>query len=112
MPTVRDAIPKARELATAEFTSLRLRLLKIAARVVETASRIRLAFAAACPEADLIRVARRAADEFTLPFCRRIIANSIAPATKEIGGQETALSHSNPDALTHATSARGLHSAV
>jgi hypothetical protein len=36
-----------------EFTTLRLRLLKIAARVVETASRIRLAFAAACPEADL-----------------------------------------------------------
>ena len=32
--TVRDAIPKARELATAEFTTLRLRLLKIAARVV------------------------------------------------------------------------------
>ena len=43
------------ELATAEFATLRLRLLKIAARVVETTSRIRLAFAAACPEADLIR---------------------------------------------------------
>ena len=53
--TVRDAIPKARELATAEFATLRLRLLKIAARVVETTSRIRLAFAAACPEADLFR---------------------------------------------------------
>ena len=53
--TVRDAIPKVRELATAEFATLRLRLLKIAARVVETTSRIRLAFAAACPEADLIR---------------------------------------------------------
>ena len=55
MLTVRDTIPKARELATAEFATLRLRLLKIAARVVETTSRIRLAFAAACPEADLIR---------------------------------------------------------
>src|SRR6476659_3454470 len=53
MLTVRDAIPK--ELATAEFATLRLRLLKIAARVVETTSRIRLAFAAACPESDLIR---------------------------------------------------------
>ena len=52
---VRDAIPKVRELATAEFATLRLRLLKIAARVVETTSRIRLAFAAACPEADLFR---------------------------------------------------------
>jgi Transposase DDE domain group 1 len=38
MLTVRDAIPKTRELATAEFATLRLRLLKIAARVVETAS--------------------------------------------------------------------------
>ena len=40
MLTVRDAIPKTRELATAEFATLRLRLLKIAARVVETASRM------------------------------------------------------------------------
>ncbi|MCP1748853.1 hypothetical protein ABIF68_011454 [Bradyrhizobium japonicum] len=55
MLTVRDAIPKVRELAAAEFATLRLRLLKLAARVVETTSRIRLAFAAACPEADLIR---------------------------------------------------------
>ncbi|WP_051346771.1 transposase, partial [Bradyrhizobium sp. th.b2] len=49
------SIPKVRELATAEFATLRLRLLKLAVRVVETTSRIRLAFAAACPEADLIR---------------------------------------------------------
>jgi Transposase DDE domain group 1 len=55
MLTVRDAIPKTRQLASAEFATLRLRLLKIAARVVETASRVRLAFAAACPEADLFR---------------------------------------------------------
>jgi hypothetical protein len=55
MLTVRDAIPKIRELATAEFATLRLRLLKIAARVVETTSRVRLAFAAACPEAELFR---------------------------------------------------------
>jgi len=53
--TVRDAIPKVRELATAEFKTIRLRLLKIAARVIETATRVRLAFAAACPEADLFR---------------------------------------------------------
>ncbi|ATQ66740.1 MULTISPECIES: IS1380 family transposase [Methylosinus] len=50
---VRDAIPRPRDLAKAEFSTLRLRLLKIAARVIETASRVRLAFAAACPEADL-----------------------------------------------------------
>ena len=50
MLAVRDAIPKVRDLAKAEFATLRLKLLKIAA-VVETASRVRLAFAAACPEA-------------------------------------------------------------
>jgi hypothetical protein len=50
---VRDAIPKSRDLAKAEFATLRLRLLKIATRVVEIASRVRLAFAAACPEAEL-----------------------------------------------------------
>lgn len=55
MLTVRDAIPAPRDLAKAEFTTLRLRLLKIAARVTETAARVRLAFAAACPEADLFR---------------------------------------------------------
>ena len=55
MLTIRDAIPAPRDLAKAEFTTLRLRLLKIAARVTETAARVRLAFAAACPEADLFR---------------------------------------------------------
>jgi Transposase DDE domain group 1 len=53
--TVRDAIPKPRDLATAEFNTIRLRLLKIATRVIETAARVRLAFAANCPEADLFR---------------------------------------------------------
>jgi Transposase DDE domain group 1 len=53
--TVRDAIPKGHALATAEFTTIRLRLLKLGARVIEMASRVRLAFAAACPDASLIR---------------------------------------------------------
>jgi len=53
MLAVRDAIPAARDLARAEFATLRLRLIKIAVRVVEKVSLVRLAFAAACPEADL-----------------------------------------------------------
>lgn len=53
MLTVRDAIPEPRDLAKAEFSTLRVRLIKIAARVVETASRVRIAFAAGHPEADL-----------------------------------------------------------
>lgn len=55
MLTIRDAIPKVRDLASAEFATLRLRLIKIAARVIESASRVRLAFAACSPEADLFQ---------------------------------------------------------
>ena len=53
MLSVRDAIPEPQPLARAEFSTIRLRLLKIAARVTETASRVRIAFAAACPQAAL-----------------------------------------------------------
>jgi hypothetical protein len=53
MLAVRDAIPKTRDLAKAEFATLRLRLIKIAARVIETARTVRLAFAACHPEAAL-----------------------------------------------------------
>jgi hypothetical protein len=53
MLTVRDVIPKQRDLAKAEFATLRLRLLKIAARVTEAARTVRLTFAAGHPEADL-----------------------------------------------------------
>ncbi|QRM32185.1 IS1380 family transposase [Microvirga sp. VF16] len=55
MLSVREAIPAARDLARAGFATLRLRLLKIAVRVWETASRICLAYASCCPEADLFR---------------------------------------------------------
>jgi hypothetical protein len=53
--TMRDTIPTTHALATAEFATIRLRLLKLGTRVIETASRVRLAFAAACPEATLFR---------------------------------------------------------
>lgn len=51
--TLREAIPSVRDLARAEFATIRLRLLKIAVRVQEHATRIRLAYAAGCPDADL-----------------------------------------------------------
>lgn len=51
--TARDAIPHPQPLATAEFNTLRLRLIKIAARITEATTRVRIAFAAACPEAAL-----------------------------------------------------------
>jgi len=37
----------------AKFTTLRMRLIKIAARITETATRVHIAFAAACPETEL-----------------------------------------------------------
>ncbi len=53
--TVRRAMPATAALRTAEFATIRLRLLKLAARVIETASRIRIAFASTCPDAALFR---------------------------------------------------------
>ena len=55
MLMVRSVIPKPQPLASGEFSTIRLRLLKIAVRIKETASRIRLAFAANCPDAALFR---------------------------------------------------------
>ena len=55
MLTVRDAVPKAHPLAKAEFPTLRIRLIKIGARIRETAHRVRIALAAASPDAALFR---------------------------------------------------------
>ena len=53
MLKIRDATPRPQPLDTAEFTTLRVRLIEIAAPIVETASRVRVAFAPAHPEATL-----------------------------------------------------------
>ncbi len=55
MLTLRDAIPRLHPLAVAEFATLRLHLLKVAARITETAARVRIALASPCPEAALFR---------------------------------------------------------
>lgn len=53
---LRQAIPAAATaLRTAEFATLRARLIKVAARVVETTTRIRIAFASACPDAAIFK---------------------------------------------------------
>ena len=60
MNAAQQAIPSTLRLANGDFATLRLRLLKVAVRVRETASRVRLAFAANCPDAVLFRgLARR-----------------------------------------------------
>src|SRR5271169_4701592 len=50
---VRDQVPSWHPLRHSEFASIRLHLLKVAGRIVETASRIRVALASCCPEAGL-----------------------------------------------------------
>ncbi len=54
--TLRAAAPKRSAWQTAEFTTLRLRLIKIAARVVESAARIRVRLPTACPDAAMFRL--------------------------------------------------------
>ena len=56
MLALRDAIPRSAPLARAEFATLRLRLLKIGARVVEKATRVRIHLTSACPDAALFRL--------------------------------------------------------
>ena len=56
MLALRDAVPRKMPLAWAEFATLRKSLLKIGARVVERAARIRIHFASACPDAALFRL--------------------------------------------------------
>jgi hypothetical protein len=63
MLAVRNAIPRPQALASGEFSTSTgeclhspvLRLLKIAVGIKGTASRVRLAFAANCPDAALFR---------------------------------------------------------
>jgi len=55
MHTVRAAIPQGHSLAKAEFNTLRLRLLKIAARVIEHGRRIRVHLPTSCVEKILFR---------------------------------------------------------
>ena len=56
MLAVRDAIPKKEPLAKAEFTTIRERLFKIGARVIEHAARIRIHLPTSFPQARLFRI--------------------------------------------------------
>ncbi len=55
MLTARNAIAKRLPLAVAEFATLRLRLIKIAARVIEGTARIRVHLPTACPDRAVFR---------------------------------------------------------
>lgn len=51
---LRSAAPRRSFWRTAQFDTLRLRLIKLAARVIEKATRIRVALASACPDKAII----------------------------------------------------------
>ena len=53
--TMRGAVPTRSPLRCAEFNTLRLRLIKIAARVVEGVARIRVFLPTACPDRAVFR---------------------------------------------------------
>jgi hypothetical protein len=55
MLSVREAIPETNPLAKAEFNTLRERLIKIGARVIERLARIRIQLPTSCPEGELFR---------------------------------------------------------
>jgi hypothetical protein len=55
MATVRSAIPDTNPLAKAEFATIRERLIKIGARVIEHIARIRIHLPTSCPERALFR---------------------------------------------------------
>jgi hypothetical protein len=55
MHTVRSAIPETNGLAKAEFATIRERLIKVGARVIEHIARIRIHLPTSCPERALFR---------------------------------------------------------
>jgi len=52
--TIQRTIPTSAPLKRAEFATLQIHLVKIGARIIETATRIRIAFASACPDKALV----------------------------------------------------------
>ena len=59
MHGVRAAVPKTSPLATAEFATIRERLIKIGARVIEHIARIRVQLPTSCPDGALFRTVAR-----------------------------------------------------
>ena len=55
MLAVRSAIPDASPLAKAEFATIRERLIKIGARVIEHVARIRIHLPTSCPDSQLFQ---------------------------------------------------------
>ena len=78
---MRAAVPTDNALAKAEFTTVRERLFKIGARVIEHAARIRIHLPTSCSEAALFRqVAVALAQMRPAPAPSRTVAAGLMPA--------------------------------
>ena len=91
MLAMRNAAPKRSLVRTSEFATIALRLIKIAARVVEGAARIRVFLPTACPDRDVFRaLAGRfcAAGPLASRRCRRDPSPSSKPPTKNLNRRE------------------------
>ena len=82
MLTLRAAVPVESPLAKAEFRTLRERLIKVAARVVEHATRIRVHLPASHPEAATFRtIACNLARNLAERVAERVVA-AVSPAMR------------------------------
>jgi hypothetical protein len=114
MPAICDAIPAARDLAKAEFATLCLKLIKIAARVVEMANRVRLApplvprpfSSRRCPprscRADLERRGKRPRSRF--PSLQRVQQVLISKRRKSRTKHHVRVQHARSKGSDHPTS--------
>ena len=84
MPTVRDAIPQTAAACLSRVRHLAHRLIKIAGRITETATRVRIAFAAACPEAELFRGVARSLQPAGPPGHGRAVSSVSARRLKVV----------------------------
>jgi hypothetical protein len=80
MHRVRAAIPPTSPLASAEFATIRERLIKVAARVIEHIARIRVHQPTSCPEAALFRSVALGS-VFTTPLVGRVLGRIGTRAT-------------------------------
>ncbi len=90
-----EAIPETAKLKRAEFTTLQTRLVKIGARIIETATRIRIAFASACPDKALIAQLARS---LATPRESRTTGSLTAPSQNAPQARQP--KHPNPDQRT------------
>lgn len=110
--TIRQATPEGAALKRAEFATPRNRLVKIGARVLETATRIRVAFASASHDKDLFAQTFRALNPGpTPPRKRHDRPPALKPLHPETKPENPTASAHQPAPRTHSCRRRPKHDA-